>query len=118
MAARHGDAAGLVILSDWDKSGRLGRDKRPGYDALWRAIEGGTCSALYSYSMSRIARSVSELTRLFETCSARNIPVRLEADSVDTSTASGVMVAHILASDAAFETQVSGERMRAAMRAK
>jgi DNA invertase Pin-like site-specific DNA recombinase len=118
MAARHGDAAGLVILSDWDKSGRLGRDKRPGYDALWRAIEGGTCSALYSYSMSRIARSVSELTRLFETCQERNIPIRLEADVVDTGTASGRMTATILASVAAFEADVAGERMKAANGAK
>lgn len=118
MAARHGDADALVLLSDWDKSGRLGRSKRPGYDALWKAIESGACTAVYSYSMSRLARSVSELTRLFETCTERGIPVRLEADVVDTSTASGRMTATILASVAAFEADVAGERMRAAMVAK
>ena len=118
MAARHGEAEGLVLLSDWDKSGRLGRDKRPGYDALWQAIETGRATSIYSYSMSRIARSVSELTRLFETCQGRNIPVRLEADVVDTSTASGRMTATILASVAAFEADVAGERMKAAMQAK
>lgn len=118
MAARHGDAENLVLLSDWDKSGRLGRAKRPGYDALWRAVESGAATSVYSYSMSRLARSVSELTRLFETCSQRRIPIRLEADVVDTSTASGRMTAVILASVAAFEADVAGERMRAAMQAK
>ena len=118
MAARHGDAESLVLLSDWDKSGRLGRSKRPGYDALWKAIESGACTAVYSYSMSRLARSVSELTKLFETCASKSIPVRLEADVVDTSTASGRMTAAILASVAAFEADVAGERMRAAMVAK
>ncbi|MGA3030849.1 MAG: recombinase family protein [Candidatus Limnocylindrales bacterium] len=118
MAARHGDADTLVLLSDWDKSGRLGRSKRPGYDGLWKAIESGACTAVYSYSMSRLARSVSELTKLFETCAAQGIPVRLEADVVDTSTASGRMTAAILASVAAFEADVAGERMRAAMVAK
>ena len=59
MAARYGDTDGLVILSDWNVSGRLGRAKRAGYDTLWQAIETGACSALYSYSMSRLARSVA-----------------------------------------------------------
>jgi DNA invertase Pin-like site-specific DNA recombinase len=118
MAARHGDAESLVLLSDWDKSGKLGRAKRPGYDLLWQAIESGTATAVYSYSMSRLARSVSELTRLFETCQERSIPVRLEADVVDTSTASGRMTATILASVAAFEADVAGERLRAAYAAK
>jgi DNA invertase Pin-like site-specific DNA recombinase len=118
IAARHGDSDSLVLLSDWDKSGKLGRSKRPGYDALWQAIESGTATAVYSYSMSRLARSVSELTKLFETCAAKSIPVRLEADVVDTSTASGRMTATILASVAAFEADVAGERMRAAMHAK
>jgi DNA invertase Pin-like site-specific DNA recombinase len=118
MAARHGDADTLVLLSDWDVSGRLGRSKRPGYNALWQAIESGTCTAIYSYSMSRLARSVSELTGLFEACAARHVPIRLEADVVDTSTASGRMVATIIASVAAFEADVAGERMRAAMVAK
>lgn len=117
LAARHEDGE-LVLLSDWDKSGRLGREKRPGYDALWRAIEAGTCSALYSVSMSRLARSTSELTRLFETCAAKGIPIRLEKDVIDTSTASGRMVAGILASVAAFEADVAGERLRSALAAK
>jgi DNA invertase Pin-like site-specific DNA recombinase len=118
LAARHGDAARLVLLSDWDKSGKLGREKRPGYDALWSAIEAGTATAVYSYSMSRLARSVAELLRLFETCADRHIPIRLDKDVVDTSTASGQMVATILASVAAFEANVAGERLRSAMAAK
>jgi DNA invertase Pin-like site-specific DNA recombinase len=108
----------LVILSDWDKSGKLGRDKRPGYDALWRAIESGQCTAVYSYSMSRLARRMSELLRLFETCAERKIPVRLRADKIDTGSASGRMVAGVLASVSVFEADVAGERMLAAMAAK
>jgi DNA invertase Pin-like site-specific DNA recombinase len=118
MAERYGDGKGLRILSDWDKSGRLGRAGRPGYDTLWRAIEDGTCTALYSYSMSRLARSVLELLRLFEACTERHIPIRLESDVIDTSTASGRMVAGILANVAAFEADVAGERLRAALAAK
>jgi DNA invertase Pin-like site-specific DNA recombinase len=118
LAARHGDADSLVLLSDWDTSGRLAASRRPGYDALIRAIESGTCTALYSYSMARLARSLSELTRLLESCHARNIPVRLVADAVDTSTASGRVTATVLASVLAFEADVASERMKATRRAK
>jgi DNA invertase Pin-like site-specific DNA recombinase len=118
MARRYGDAKGLVLLSDWDKSGTLGRDKRPGYDALLTAIETGGCSALYSYSMSRLARSVSELSALFALCQSKGVPIRLEADVIDTSTASGMLNANVLASVAQFEAQVTSERMRAALEAK
>lgn len=119
LAKRHGDNGGsLVILSDWDKSGRLGRDKRPGYHALLEAVEDGRCSAVYSYSLSRLGRSLPELARLIEDCDRRKIPVRLYADSVDTSTASGRLLANVLGSVAAFEADVASERVRASHAAK
>lgn len=119
MAARHGDDNGaLVLLSDWDKSGRLGADKRPGYAALLEAIDSGRATALYSYSLSRLARSVPELSRLVARCVERGIPVRLYADHVDTSTASGRLLTHVLASVAEFEADVTSERIRAANAAK
>jgi DNA invertase Pin-like site-specific DNA recombinase len=118
LAATHGDADGLVILSDWDKSGRLGADKRPGYRALLEAIEGGQATAVYSYSLSRLARSVPELSRLMADCAKRGIPVRLDADRIDTSTASGMLTAHVLAAVAQFEADVASERVRAAIAVK
>lgn len=119
MAARHGDDNGsLVILSDWDKSGRLGADRRPGYRALLEAIESGTATAIYSYSLSRLARSVPELSGLIARCVERGVPVRLYADHVDTSTASGMLLAHVLSAVAQFEADVASERVRGANAAK
>jgi DNA invertase Pin-like site-specific DNA recombinase len=118
MAARNGDGASMVILSDWDKSGRLGADKRPGYRALLDAIESGAATAVYSYSLSRLARSVAELSRLIARCVERGIPVRLYADHVDTSTASGMLLAHVLSAVAQFEADVASERVRGANAAK
>lgn len=117
MAARAGDDD-LVILSDWDKSGRLGADKRPGYRGLLDAIESGRATAVYSYSLSRLGRSVAELARLIDDCGARGIPVRLYADHVDTSTASGRLLTNVLSSVAQFEADVASERVRAANAAK
>lgn len=111
LAGRHGDNHGaLVVLSDLDKSGRLGREKRPGYDALLTAIEEGRCTAVYSYSLSRLGRSVQELARLIADCDKRGIPVRLVRDAIDTSTASGKAMAHMLMTMAQFESDVASER--------
>lgn len=118
LAGRHDDAEQLVVLSDMDKSGRLGRDKRPGYAALLEAIEGGRATAVYSYSLSRLGRSVTELSRLIADCDARRVPVRLYADSMDTTTASGRLLANVLGSVAQFEAEVASERVRAAHAAK
>lgn len=119
LAKRHGDnGESLTILSDWDLSGRLGRDKRPSYNTLLEALESGACTALYSYSLSRLGRSVAELARLIGDCNARGIPVRLHADAVDTSTASGMLLFHVLSAVAQFEADVASERVRAALGAK
>ena len=118
LAERHQDAPSLVILSDLDLSGRLGREKRPGYNALLTAIEQGTCTALYSYSLSRLGRSVAELARLVGDCVKRGIPVRLVVDALDTTTASGMLLFHVLASVAEFESEVGSERVKAANAAK
>lgn len=117
MAEDHGDEP-LTVLSDWDKSGRLGRDKRPGYRALLEAIESGRATAVYSYSLSRLGRSLAELARLIDDCAARGVPVRLYADHVDTSTASGRLLTNVLGSVAQFEAEVASERVRAANAAK
>src|SRR3954449_8490660 len=93
LAARHGDRDdALVMLADWDVSGRgQFTKKRVGYLRLVNEIESGHCSAVYSYSLSRLARSAAELAKLFDLCKARGVPIRLVADVVDTSTASGRM---------------------------
>ena len=53
-----------------------------------------------------------------EDCDKRRIPVRLVADSLDTSTASGQLLANVLGSVAQFEAQVTSERVRAVYAAR
>jgi len=119
LAKRYNDnGSTLTILADWDISGRLGPDRRPGYRALLEAIESGRATAVYSYSLSRLGRSLRELTRLIDLCDKQGIPVRLYVDSLDTSTASGRLLAHVLGSVAQFEADVAAERQRASQAAK
>lgn len=119
LAKRHGDNGGrLVVLSDWDVSGgakALHKRMAGEYGKLVEAIKSGEATALYSYSLSRLGRSVKQLTELFELCAQRKVPVRLYADSIDTSTATGKLVLHVLASLAQFESDVASERTSAAI---
>ena len=112
LAEYHGDTlTEETILFDWDISGAAKYTaKRKGYRALNEAVESGRATAVYSYSLSRLARSTLEVLRFFEMCKAHNVPVRLVADSIDTSTASGRMLLTNLASVATFESEVSSKR--------
>lgn len=111
LAARYGDNGDrLHLLADWDVSGRR-RAKRPGYGELVDAIGSGACSAIYSYSLSRLSRSVRDLADLFDLCRDRKVPIRIVADSIDTSTASGILTANMLAAVAQFESDIASERM-------
>lgn len=119
LARRMGDDPdALVWLSDWDVSGRRQYTaKREGYRRLVEAIESGDCSAVYSYSLSRLGRSVADLAAFFDLCSDKNIPVRLVADQgIEPSkpgVSSGRMLVGIMSSVAQFEAEVAGERLRA-----
>lgn len=115
LAARHGDNGDqLGMLADWDISGRgQFTRKRTGYLRLVQAIESGEASAVYSYSLSRLGRSVADLSHFFDLCDTHRVPVRLVVDSVDTSTASGRLLANVLGSVAQFEADVASERVRA-----
>ena len=71
-AGQWGDT-GLVVLTDMNKSGRKGRRDRPGFHALLTAIESGVVSAVYSYSLSRLSRSVRDIMALADLCRSYSV---------------------------------------------
>jgi DNA invertase Pin-like site-specific DNA recombinase len=117
LAARNGDDD-VTILSDLDISGKKRRDKRPGWDELLRAVETGEAHAVYAYSLSRFARSVSQLAEFFDLCDRLKVAVRVDRDHIDTSSATGKLVSNVLASLAQFESDVASERVKDAFAVK
>ena len=118
LAATHGDTE-LVILSDWNVSGRRGADGRPGYRRVLEMIESGEATAVYSYSLSRLSRSLAEFTRLVELATAHGIPIRLNTEqnlSIDTAT--GRLVVNILGAVAQMEAEIAQERARDSIAAR
>jgi len=119
MAARHGDGE-FLLLSDWSKSGRESKTRlRTEYARLRAMIAAGKVSALYSYSLSRLARSTRELLDLAEACAASRVPIRLAKEGdLDFASPHGRLYLTVLAAAATFEADVTGERMRDAVRAR
>lgn len=90
---------------------------RPGWDKLWADVESGKVHRILVWRLDRLGRTVSGLSRLFEDLLARRVPLVSLKDSLDLGTAAGRLMAHVLASVAAYETEVRLERQLAGMAA-
>ncbi|MDA8203115.1 MAG: recombinase family protein [Chloroflexi bacterium] len=113
LAAEHGDGTALELLSDWNKSGRRDGRGRPGYRRLVELIEADEVGALYSYSLSRLSRSLADFAKLVELCRAHGVEIHLAADRhLDFGTASGRGMVNVLASFAQMEAELAQERAR------
>jgi len=119
LAATHGDNGGkLLILSDWNVSGRKNADSRPGYARLLEMIRTDQAGAVYGYNLARLSRSVQDLRALFDLADAHSTPVRLVADQVDTSTATGRMLFTILSAVDEMTADLASEHARDAVAAR
>lgn len=113
LAEHHGENGNLLLLSDWNRSGGKGPNGRPGYHQLVTMIEADQVSALYSYSLSRLSRSISDFADLAELCIERKVPIRLAADqNLDFASASGRFVINVLVAIAQMERELASERSK------
>ena len=108
----------IVIVSDLDISGTKDRTKRPGWDQVLTAIEAGECKDLYAYSMSRLARSVDQLSAVRKLCTKHGVGLHLVREKVDTSSASGRLYWNLQSSFEEFWADVTSERVKDAFAMK
>jgi DNA invertase Pin-like site-specific DNA recombinase len=103
-----------VIDSAWS-----GRDlDRPELDAALARLEAGGAEVLIASKLDRISRSVHDFSGLLDRASRQGWQlVCLDVD-VDTSTPSGELVAHMVASTAQYERRVISQRTKDALAAK
>jgi DNA invertase Pin-like site-specific DNA recombinase len=87
--------------------------ERPGWAKLWADVEAGKVSKVVVWRLDRLGRTAAGLTSLFESLQDRKVGLLSLRDSLDLSTASGRLMANVLASVAAYETEVRSERIRA-----
>ena len=90
---------------------------RPGWTKLQVAIDAGHVSRLVVWRLDRLGRTASGLCKLFEELQERKVRLVSLTDSIDLGTASGRLLANVLASVAAYETELRGDRVRAGQQA-
>ena len=86
---------------------------RPGWNKLAKDIEAGKVRKLACWRLDRLGRTAKGLTALFEEPVTRKVNLVSLKDGLDLSTPAGRLMANVLASVAAYETEVRSERVRA-----
>ena len=88
---------------------------RPGVAALLSAVEPGHTVCVWR--LDRLGRSIINLADLLERFRERNVELQSLTEGIDTRTAAGRMIYGVLSSLAAYEREVTIERVKAGMQA-
>jgi DNA invertase Pin-like site-specific DNA recombinase len=101
----------VAVFEDQGISGAKGRDKRPGYDALLKAISRREIDIAAAWSVDRLGRSLQDLVSFLADIQAKGCDLYLHQQAVDTSTPSGRMLYQLSAVFAEFERSMVTARV-------
>jgi DNA invertase Pin-like site-specific DNA recombinase len=88
---------------------------RPGLQAALAALEDGKASGLVVVKLDRLTRSVRDLGDLVDRYFSSRFALLSLSDSIDTRTASGRLVLHVLGAVSQWEREATAERTRDAL---
>jgi DNA invertase Pin-like site-specific DNA recombinase len=92
----------------------LSRKPRPQFVAMMTRVEAGEFDVIVARHMDRLLRRTAELENVIERCKATSTTIVTAADSIDTGTDAGQMVARILSAVAQGEVERKSARQRSA----
>jgi DNA invertase Pin-like site-specific DNA recombinase len=96
----------------WYRDKFTGRTmERPGFAKLLADVEAGRVGTVAVWRLDRLGRTAKGLTALFEDLRARGVNLVSLRDGLDLSTPAGRLMANVLASVAAYETEIRAERI-------
>jgi DNA invertase Pin-like site-specific DNA recombinase len=109
---RECDARGWTLVGvETDTASGKSRRRRPGLAAAVEACRSDRADALGVARLDRLVRSVADFGALIEEARDQGFTIVVLLDhNIDTSTANGRLVANVLASVAAWEREIIGER--------
>ena len=103
------------VFRDEGISGSLGRQKRPGLDALLRGVSRREFDLVAAWSVCRLGRSLSDLIGLLGELQARDVDLYLHQQALDTSTPSGRALFGMLGVFSEFERAMIRDRVMAGL---
>lgn len=101
------------VFTDEGISGAKGRDQRPGFDALLKAVARREIDLAMAWSVDRLGRSLSDLVAFLSDLQGQGCDLFLHQQALDTSTPSGKMLYGMLSVFAEFERSLIKSRVQA-----
>ncbi|YBW40406.1 recombinase family protein [Nitrobacter sp. TKz-YC01] len=114
VADRHGWEV-TAVYEDAGISGAKGRNKRPGLDALMKAVARREVDMVAAWSVDRLGRSLTDLLDVLRDLHAKGVDLFLHQQGLDTSTPSGRAMFQMLGVFAEFERSMIRERVMAGL---
>jgi DNA invertase Pin-like site-specific DNA recombinase len=105
----------VKIYEDAGISGAKGRDKRPGLDALLKAVNAKEFDMVAAWSVDRLGRSLTDLLGIMMGLLEKKVDLFLHQQGLDTSTSAGRAMFQMLGVFAEFERAMIQERIRAGL---
>jgi len=103
------------IYEDAGISGAKGRDKRPGLDALLKAVNAKEFDMVAAWSVDRLGRSLTDLLGILQGLHDKGVDLFLHQQGLDTSTTAGKAMFQMLGVFAEFERGIIRERVNAGL---
>lgn len=105
----------VAHFSDQGISGAKGRDRRPGLDAMLKAITRKEFDMVASWSVCRLGRSLQHLVSLLGDLNSKGVDLYLHVQALDTSTPSGRAMFQMLGVFSEFERAMVSERVKSSL---
>src|SRR3984885_5469418 len=105
----------VKIYEDAGISGATGRDKRPGLDAMMKAVNSKEFDMVATWSVDRLGRSLTDLLSILQGLQDKGVDLFLHQQGLDTSTTAGKAMFQMLGVFAEFERGIIRERVNAGL---
>jgi DNA invertase Pin-like site-specific DNA recombinase len=103
------------VYEDAGISGAKGRDKRPGLDAMLKAVNAKEIDMVATWSVDRLGRSLTDLLGILQGLHDKGVGLYLHQQGLDTSTTAGKAMFRMLGVFAEFERGIIRERVNAGL---
>jgi len=110
------EARGWAITEFVDSGVSGAKEKRPALDAMLAAVQARKVDVVACVKLDRLARSVHHLVAMAREFEALGVDLVALDQAIDTTTPSGRLLFHVLASVAEFERDLIRDRVHAGLR--
>ena len=114
VAARSGWKV-VKVYEDAGISGAKGRDKRPGLDAMMKAVNAKEFDMVAAWSVDQLGRSLTDLLSILQGLHEKGVGLFLHQQGLDTTTTAGKAMFQMLGVFAEFERGIIRERVNAGL---